>query len=92
MAAQWFDNLALGLYTSMAEHPLDRLRRAGVAVSVNTDDSCCSGSPLPGEYACCVEAHGWSRDDLRCAGRTSLEARLANTETKTRLLTQLQAL
>ena len=39
MAAQWFDNLALGLYTSMAEHPLDRLRRAGVAVSVNTDDS-----------------------------------------------------
>jgi adenosine deaminase len=32
--------LVLGLYTSMAEHPLDRLRRAGVAVSVNTDDSC----------------------------------------------------
>ena len=91
MAAQWFDNLALGLYTSMAEHPLDRLRRAGVAVSVNTDDSCLLSVTLPDEYARCVEAYGWSKDDLRALARTSIEASFANTETKTRLLTQLQA-
>ncbi len=31
-------NLTLGLYPSLAEHPIERLRRAGVPVSVNTDD------------------------------------------------------
>ena len=91
MAAQWYDNLALGLYTSMAEHPLDRLRRAGVAVSVNTDDPCLLGVTLPDEYARCVDAYGWSKDDVRAVARTSIEASFANTETKTRLLKQLQA-
>ena len=84
-------NMALGLYASMAEHPLDRLRRAGVAVSVNTDDPCLLGVTLPDEYARCVDAYGWSKDDVRAVARTSIEASFAHTETKTRLLTQLQA-
>ena len=31
-------NLTLGVYASIEDHPIDRLRRAGVAVSINTDD------------------------------------------------------
>ncbi len=67
-------NTALGLYASMTENPLDRLRRAGVAVSVNTDDPCLLGVTLPDEYARCVDAYGWSKDDLRAVARTSIEA------------------
>ncbi|WP_407926628.1 adenosine deaminase family protein, partial [Caenimonas soli] len=29
-------NLTLGVYPSIEDHPIDRLRRAGVAVSINT--------------------------------------------------------
>jgi adenosine deaminase len=84
-------NTALGLYASMAEHPLDRLRRAGVAVSVNTDDPCLLGTTLPDEYARCVDAYGWGKDELRAVARTSIEASFADAETKARLMTQLQA-
>jgi adenosine deaminase len=84
-------NTALSLYASMAEHPLDRLRRAGVAVSVNTDDPCLLGVTLLDEYARCVHAYGWSEDDLRAVARTSIEASFADAETKARLMTQLQA-
>jgi adenosine deaminase len=31
-------NLRLGVYESLEDHPIDRLRRAGVIVSINTDD------------------------------------------------------
>jgi len=75
----------------MAEHPIDRLRRAGVAVSVNTDDPCLLGVTLPDEYARCVDAYGWSEDDLRAVAGTSIEASFANVETKARLMTQLLA-
>jgi adenosine deaminase len=83
-------NTALGLYASMAEHPLDRLRRAGVPVCVNTDDPCLLDVTLPGEYARCVDAYGWSRDDVRAVARTSIEASFADAQTKARLLTALQ--
>jgi adenosine deaminase len=84
-------NTALGLYRSMAEHPLDRLRRAGVPVSVNTDDPCLLGITLLDEYARCVAAYGWSRDDLRAVARTSIEASFARPDTKAQLMSKLQA-
>jgi adenosine deaminase len=84
-------NLALGLYASMAEHPLERLRRAGVGVSVNTDDPCLLGVTLPQEYARSADAYGWSKHDLRAVARTSIEASFADAGTKERLIAQLQA-
>jgi adenosine deaminase len=70
----------------MAEHPLDRLLRAGVAVLVNTDDPCLLGVTLLGEYASCVDAYGGAR--LTCAPwrKTSIEASFTNAETKARLI------
>ena len=44
-------NLTLGVYPSIESHPIDRLRRAGVAVSLNTDDPALLGASLVGEYA-----------------------------------------
>lgn len=53
-------NLTLGVYASIEDHPIDRLRRAGVVVSVNTDDPALLGASLVGEYALCSKAFGWS--------------------------------
>ncbi len=43
-------NIALKMYRSVEAHPVDRLRRAGVRVSLNTDDPSLLGTNLPREY------------------------------------------
>ena len=82
-------NLALGVYPSMAEHPLDQLRLAGVPVSVNTDDPALFSTTLEYEYARCVEAYGWNDEIIRSVAHTSIDASFASAEVKARLLGSL---
>lgn len=56
-------NLATGLYPSYAAHPLSRLRDAGVAVTLNSDDPTFFGTTLADEYAA-MEAVGLPRAAL----------------------------
>ena len=62
-------NLRLGVHATIEDHPIDRLRRAGVVVSINTDDPVLLGASLEGEYALCRKAFGWSDEDLRALAR-----------------------
>jgi adenosine deaminase len=78
-------NLTLGVYASIEDHPIDRLRRAGVVVSVNTDDPALLAASLVGEYALCSKAFGWSDDVLRVLARNSIDASFANADVKARL-------
>ncbi|MEJ8857383.1 adenosine deaminase [Variovorax robiniae] len=82
-------NLVLGVYPSIEAHPVDRLRRAGVVVSLNTDDPVLLGASLVGEYALCGETFGWSEDVLRDLARDSIAASFANADVKARLLADL---
>jgi len=83
-------NLSLGVYRSMAEHPIDRLRRAGVRVSVNTDDPALLGATLEGEYALCQDAFGWGDEELRAVAAASIAASFAGADLKARLAARLQ--
>jgi adenosine deaminase len=83
-------NLALGVYASIEDHPIDRLRRAGVAVSINTDDPALLRASLVGEYALCSKAFGWSEDDVRALARHSIDASFANADVKARLTQALR--
>ncbi len=82
-------NLTLGVYASIEDHPIDRLRRAGVVVSINTDDPVLLGASLEGEYALCSQAFGWSDDDLRALARNSIDASFANAGVKAELIQAL---
>ncbi|WP_213957836.1 adenosine deaminase [Variovorax sp. dw_954] len=82
-------NLVLGVYPSIEAHPVDRLRRAGVVVSLNTDDPVLLGASLVGEYALCSKTFGWSDEVLRTVARDSVSASFANEDVKTRLLADL---
>ncbi|HEY6511148.1 MAG TPA: adenosine deaminase [Burkholderiaceae bacterium] len=84
-------NLKLGVYPSIADHPIDRLRRAGVAVSINTDDPALLGASLVGEYTLCAQAFGWSDEDVRAIARTSIAASFADAAVKARLMRALSA-
>jgi adenosine deaminase len=82
-------NLKLGVYAAIEAHPIDRLRRAGVVVSINTDDPALLGASLEGEYALCSQAFGWSDEDLRALARNSIDASFANADVKAKLLEAL---
>jgi adenosine deaminase len=82
-------NLVLGVYPSIEAHPIERLRLAGVRVSVNTDDPALLGASLVGEYALCRQAFGWTDDITKAVARTSIEASFATNDVKAKLLERL---
>ncbi len=83
-------NLVLGVYPSIEQHPLERLRQAGVRVSVNTDDPALLDASLVGEYALCRQAFGWTDEVTRAVAQTSIDASFACADVKRELLDALQ--
>jgi aminodeoxyfutalosine deaminase len=57
-------NVALGVFSSIDDHPFDRLRRAGIEVSVNSDDPPFFDTTLSDEYVRVAQCFGYSSDDL----------------------------
>jgi adenosine deaminase len=51
-------------FRAVAEHPLPRLRAAGVLVTINTDDPALTDLDLAREYAACAQAWGWGFDQM----------------------------
>jgi adenosine deaminase len=82
-------NLTLGVYATIEDHPIDRLRRAGVVVSINTDDPVLLGASLEDEYELCRKSFGWSDDVLRALARNSINASFANADIKANLIDAL---
>jgi adenosine deaminase len=83
-------NLALRVYDSMDLHPVEALRRAGVLVSLNTDDPSLLGTTLPREYSLCRDHFGWTDDVVREIAETSIAASFANADVKARLRDDLR--
>lgn len=65
-------NLALGVVHDLAAHPVEQLRRAGVALSLATDDPPLFGVSLLDEYERCADTFGWGRDVLADLAAASL--------------------
>jgi len=84
-------NLTLGIYPDLAAHPVNRLREAGVAVTVNTDDPAPLGTRLEAEWALCADTYGWDLENLKALAAASIEASFAPAELKRDLLAELRA-
>lgn len=75
-------NIALGLYPSLAEHPIGRLIDAGVAVTVNTDDPAPIRTTLEAEWAAVARTLGWNHQRVIELARTSIDASFASEDAK----------
>ena len=57
-------NVQTGAVSSIAEHPIDLLRRLYFRVTVNTDNRLMSGTSMSQEFARLAEAFGYTLDDM----------------------------
>lgn len=73
-------NVVLGVFGSYEEHPLGRLRAAGVPVTLGSDDPPYFGTTIGREYELAHERLGCDLDDLREITETALNAAFSDTE------------
>jgi len=71
-------NVQAGIAASLADHPLARLHRAGVPVTLSTDDTTVSDISLSEEYVRAVEQIGLTVDELWAIDRQALDVAFAD--------------
>jgi len=67
-------NVRTGVCTSYADHPLRKYFKAGLLVTVNSDDPAFFGSDVANEYLLAYKEHGFTRDELRQLAANSIQA------------------
>ncbi|MFY0597662.1 MAG: adenosine deaminase [Cognatishimia sp.] len=83
-------NVVLGVYPSIAAHPIKRLRDAGVNVTVSTDDPPFFGTTMRREYEMLHQAFGWDADDFTNLNTTAANAAFCDDGTRQRVLKKLE--
>lgn len=67
-------NVQINLYDTLKDHPIDRLYRAGVPLSVSTDARTITNNDLRREYEKLQETFGWTVRDLYACNKAALNA------------------
>ena len=79
-------NVVLDLFPSYEDHPLPRLKEAGVKITLGSDDPPYFGASIGGEYAVCAERFGFDDAALHEITRTAVEAAFCDETLKERLI------
>ncbi len=78
-------NIRLGVYPGLAEHPLRRLRDAGVSVTINSDDPPLFNTTLTDEVLLLHTAFGYDIEDIDAILLNGVRASFLPTDRKTAL-------
>jgi adenosine deaminase len=84
-------NWQAGLVPSLAAHPLARLHRLGVPVTLSTDDTTVSDLTLTAEYERALDQIGLTLPELWAIDRHALDVAFADTTTLARLRAEFDA-
>lgn len=79
-------NIALGVFADWRSHPIDRLQKSGVRVTVSTDDPPFFHTDMAREFSQLEQVFGWNEADMQRANTTAIEAAFCDAETKTDIL------
>ena len=71
---------------SLEAHPLPQLARAGVRVTLNSDDPQLMGIDLVHEYSLAARLYGFTREDFQECNRLAAEASFLPPEARRRVL------
>lgn len=82
-------NITLGLFKDFNEHPLPQLMKAGVNVSINSDDPPFMSTTLAKEYARVQTAYQFSDEQMTSITAMAIDHAFVDNETKDKLLAKL---
>jgi adenosine deaminase len=82
-------NIALGVYKSWKSHPIEKLRAAGVPVTVSTDDPPFFHTTMGREYARLSDTFGWDLPEFAAISYTALDAAFCDAATRDALRARL---
>ena len=82
-------NVQTDCYDAYADHPIDRLYRAGISIGVNTDARTISDITLNEEYEKLHQTFGWSYEDFYRCNVNALKAAFLPDEVRGKLLERL---
>ncbi len=83
-------NVQTDCYDTYADHPIDRLYRAGISVGVNTDTRTIGNITLSQEYEKLHQTFGWDAEDFYQCNRNALEAAFVPEDVRDDLLNRLR--
>ena len=83
-------NIALGLFDRLDDHPIETLRRAGVKVTVSTDDPPFFHTSMTQEYEGMARTFGWEDAEFRALNETAADAAFCDAETRARIRKRLE--
>ena len=83
-------NVALGVHQSLAHHPIQKLRDAGVPVTVSTDDPPFFHTTMRDEYLGLAQTFGWHEADFRALNDTALAHAFCDAETRAIIAKRLE--
>lgn len=83
-------NVALGVYARLRDHPVAKLRDAGVKVTVSTDDPPFFGTTMTREYEGLARCFGWGQAEFAQIAHTALDAAFIDAPARKLLLKRLE--
>jgi adenosine deaminase len=84
-------NLKLCVVGDMADHPIDRMLREGLRVTINSDDPAYFGGYVNDNYRAAAAARGLGRDELATLARNSFQGSFLNEAEKAAQLERLES-
>ncbi len=84
-------NVCLGLYPDLATHPILMLWRAGLFLTVNTDDPPMFDTTLTDEYRALAAVHGFTRDEIKELALNAVRAAFLPAVEKQAMLEEFEA-
>ena len=79
-------NIALSVFPKWADHSIDKLRAAGVPITVSSDDPPYFHTDMDHEYTKLAEVFGWNTTNFQAINRTAMKAAFCDAQTRERLL------
>ncbi len=83
-------NVQTGISRDFAEHAVDKLYRAGVPLSINTDTRTITNITLTQEYRNLERSFGWTPADLAACNEAAIDAAFVDEATKLALWKRLR--
>lgn len=83
-------NVALGAYPDWKSHPIETLHRAGVPVTISTDDPPFFHTTMRDEYRNLANTFGWDAEVFTDIAKTSAKAAFCDEATRATILKKLE--